>query len=212
MEQFLKNSSLVLLIILLTAGTVSANLASNSNQVDVNCKIDKHVEINCEDIEEDDWVKFDEPHDDSVDSLMYRLLRNQDTTSGAGSSFTGKGGEVKWARQEITVKTNTPFYISASADYPKHSGDNNSTLNSEYGKPSTFYSYIVPKKFGLGCFEFEIDFPVQIVPGESPRKLKQNTTGTRKYILASKVAMPEEFWEVKSGKYVGNVTFTVQAR
>jgi hypothetical protein len=206
MKQFLKNSSLVILILLLTAGTVSANLASSGNRVDVNCTIDRYAEINTADIRADAWIDYDAPE---WESLWLRLWRSKDksSTNGEGSSFTGKGGEVKWARQEIVVNSNTPFKIRAKASYPVHS-DNQSTLNSKYGKPSTFYSYLFPVSL---CGKQKLQVPGKIIPGQKSAFLP-GKYGTTKYVLASKVAMPEEFWQVKAGQYVGNVTLTVLAR
>jgi len=204
MKQFLKNSSLVILIILLTTGTVSANLASSGNRVDVNCTIDRYAEIKTADIKADAWIDYDAPENEP---LWLRLWRAKDksSTNGEGSSFTGKGGEVKWARQEIVVNSNTPFKIRAKASYPVHS-DNQSTLNSEDGRPSTFYSYLFP----VSLLGHKFQLPGKIIPGQKSAFLP-GKYGTTKYVLASKVAMPEEFWRVKAGQYVGQVTLTVEA-
>ncbi|MGM0501982.1 MAG: hypothetical protein ACQERJ_05600, partial [Bacillota bacterium] len=119
--------------------------------------------------------------------------------------FTGQGGEVKWARQEVMIKSNTPFKILASAEYPAHTETGAVLDNGWFGRPQTFYSYLLP----IGNY----GIPGVIIPNRNPVQLiGRCSNGTRKYVLASKVKMPQEFWRVQSGRYLGSITLTVQAR
>ncbi|MBM7556370.1 hypothetical protein [Halanaerobacter jeridensis] len=201
MKLIFNSSMLLILFVFLVVGTAYGNLASNSNQVGINCKVDKYVKIQCDDIEEDAWIDYDAPEWLSLKNRL-RWSRDKSSTNGEGSPFTGQGGEVKWARQEVTVRSNTFFRIRAEASYPAHS-DSKSVLHNKWGKPKTFYSYLLPICGPIG-------FARKIIPGENSAYLP-GVWGTTKYILASKIAMPEEFWRVEAGHYVGKITLTVES-
>ena len=204
MKVIIKSSILLLLFVFLAVGPAYSALDSSNNEVNINCRVDKYVKLHCNDIEEDAWIDYGAPE---WEPLWFRLWRSKDksSTNGEGSSFTGQGGEVKWARQEVVVRSNTPFRIRAQASYPVHS-DNNSTLHNKWGRPKTFYGYLFPVSF---CgHDFQV--PGKIIPGRKSACLPGGY-GTTKYVLASKIAMPEEFWQVEAGQYIGNITLTVEA-
>ncbi len=190
----------VLFLLITTSALAYEDLAGKLiDSIDVTIHVDPYAQVEGGNINSDDWIEFEGPKEDSI---IDRLNENDDLspTTGEGFHFSGKGGEVRWARNDLMIGANVPFSIHASATYPKDSEGNLMVADNE---DRVFYSYLVSQDTmtSIGM----------ITPSNDIFLTGFSVNCKKRFILASKVMMPDDFWQVKSGSYVGTVTFTVTA-
>jgi hypothetical protein len=210
-----KSLFLLLLASLLVLATVSVSATGLngdlSDTIDVNVHVDSYAAVDNDDIGATDWLDYT-----GGDDFVYYLqgLISEGTldevipTSG-GSTFTGDGDEEKWAAKYITMSSNVPFEINATATYLTGTSEEGS-LNEQLTNTSDMvYYYLFPVSGS--------NSPITITPeGTTETTVGQSGSlgfakGSQTFVLASKIKMPNNFWEVESGTYTGTVIFTVEA-
>lgn len=172
-----------------------------SKDIDVNLTVKPYAQIEADHIGDTDWIEFSEPKDESLGNRLAELSNNDEDlspTTEEGAHFSGRGGETRWARKKITIGANVPVTINASATYPV---DDNGNLMVSDSASRVFYTYLISQD--------PVTTMGPIVPGQESFITSFNTNYEKEFVLASKFVMPEEFWNVEAGTYMGTVTFTV---